>query len=365
MDFSFDLRRWAEYTSSRPTVLSLFLDARGGVSLSSLHRQVREIENLYRQDRELRENFLFAIRQVRSSLKDSVPHCRALCFFVDPSSGLFQRYALPIPVENRLVLDTSPYIMPLARLQEDWEPFALVLMDHRVAHLYLVYLARISQERELKTEFLAHQKNGGWSQGRYSRRRRNQIEGFLREVSRDLSSLLREEPVNRIILAGSAEAKRELVSFLPKDIEEKVVGLLDSEMNVNEKSLLEQALPLFFAAEEREERALLEEIRDMIAASGLAVAGMDRVVESVVAARADTVVIEKGLSVDAWKCESCEVMEAGEAEHCLLCNERVYPVDLVEEVVEYAQKTGAEIFFIDPSMNLLKDLGGIAAKLRY
>ena len=365
MDFSFDLRKWSEFNSTTPTVLTVYLDTHHKADLKFLHRKGKEIESLYHDDREIRENFLKALRQVRKYCKEEdLPH-QGMCFFVDPSQKLFHTYELPRDVGDLVILDTSPYIRPLAQLKEDWEPFGLVMMDHGQAHLYLIYLSHVQDEKELKTQLLAHQKNGGWSQGRYSRRRKNRIADFLREVSKDLSGLLRKERVNRIILAGSAEAKKQLVEYLPQDLQRKVVGFLDLTMDTDEKTLFEKSFPIFFAAEKIEENKMVLDLRDQIASQGLGVAGVEAVAQAVVAGRVEKVLVHADLKPKGWKCERCDVMEEGEAETCILCDERVFPVDLVEEIVEYAQKTDAEVIFFREGHPILEGMGGIGAFLRF
>lgn len=366
MQFKFELREWAEFTSLTPTVLTVYLDTQQGPDIKFLARKGREIRELYREDRDIRENFLKALRETREFLKNkkNIP-AHGLAIIADPSQDVFKTYKLPRPVGNLVVLDTSPYIRPLAQLKEDWEPFGLVLMDNSHAQLYLVNQSQITDSKTLKTDILGKQKKGGWSQARYSRRRTNQIEEFLRQVARELAPLLREEHVKRIILAGSADNKRKLVDFLPLNLQKKVVGFLDLSMDTDENTLLRKVFPLFFDAEKIEEDKMILEVRDRIACNGLGVAGMEGVAQAVIEGRAERVLVKADLKPEGWKCERCDIMEEGVETECVLCGKRVYPVDMVEEIVEYAHKTSAEVIFVRASNQVLEAMGNICAFLRY
>jgi len=364
--FKFDLREWAEFSSIRPTVFTVYLDTQRGLDIKFLIRKGREIRNLYRDDREIRENFLQALRQTREFFEDERNLSdQGMVIIADPLHELFKAYDLPRPAGNLAVLDTSPYIRPLVQLEEDWEPFGLVLMDNSQAHLYLVNLSQVTDKKSLKTDVLGHQKKGGWSQARYSRRRKNKIEDFLRQVAAELSPLLRKERVNRIIMAGSAEAKRQLADSLPREWQSKVVGFIDLSVDTDENTLLRKAFPVFFEAEKEEEAGMILALRDRIASRGLAVAGLEKTSQAVIEGRAERIIVKAEWKPEGWKCERCDVIEPGLESECILCGERVYPVDLVEEIVEYAQKTSAEVFFVREPNPVLDAMGNIGAFLRY
>ncbi len=366
MDFTFDLREWAEFNSLKPTVLTVYMDTRQGPDMKFLARRGREIRDLYGDDREVRENFLEALRQAREFLgEDENIKSPGVAIIVDPSNGIFTTYDLPRPVDDQLVLDTSPYIRPLARLKEDWEPFGLVLMDNSQAHLYIVNLSKITDRKSLKTDILARQKNGGWSQARYSRRRKNRIDDFMRDVARELVPLLRRERVNRIILAGSSDSKRRLMEFLPQRWRGKVVGMPDLSVDTDENTLLKKVFPVFFEAEKREEGRMILDLRDRMACCGLAVAGLEKTAQAVIEGRAERVIVKSGWKPEGWKCERCDVMEQGKERECVLCGERVYPVDMVEEIIEYAHRTSADVIFVRAKDQILEAMGNIGAFLRY
>ena len=136
-------------------------------------------------------------------------------------------------------------------------------------------------------------------------------------------------------------------------------------MDTDEKTLFEKSFPVFFAAEKIEENKMVLDLRDRIASQGLAVAGVEGVAQAVVAGRADKILVTSDLKPKGWKCERCDVMEEGEADTCILCDEEVFPVDLVEEIVEYAQKTDAEVIFLREGHPILDGMGGIGAFLRF
>ena len=90
MDFKFDLKEWAGFSSLKPTVLTVCMDTRREPDMKFLVRRGREIRDLFGDDREVRENFLKALKQVREFLEDD-DNLKApgVAIIADPSNNIF------------------------------------------------------------------------------------------------------------------------------------------------------------------------------------------------------------------------------------------------------------------------------------
>jgi len=79
---------------------------------------------------------------------------------------LFITYKLGIPVEDQMVVDTSPYIRQLARMIGDYETFGLVVLDNHRARIYVVSSGRIEDITQIARDIMKKHKKGGMSQAR-------------------------------------------------------------------------------------------------------------------------------------------------------------------------------------------------------
>jgi len=66
-------------------------------------------------------------------LKEAVPGERGRVVFVSSCEEFLEAYRLPVAPARLLVLDNSPYILPLTRLLDDHEDYGIVLMDSQAS----------------------------------------------------------------------------------------------------------------------------------------------------------------------------------------------------------------------------------------
>src|SRR5690606_38804567 len=155
--------------------------------------------------------------------------------------------SLPVPTEMHV--GPSPYIRPLAELQDEYETFALVACDNSKTRIYTVTDSKTELESTIRGDVKNHVRKGGWSQQRYERRRDNQLMHYADEVCESLESICKSESVVRVILAGSAETIRQIDERLPGSLRELVVARDAFDLNRSEDELLTQAYGQFFADE--------------------------------------------------------------------------------------------------------------------
>ena len=132
---------------------------------------------------------------------------------------------------------------------------------------------------------------------------------------------------------------------LPKDLERKVVSVLRLDIRSREdevRSAAAEALAEHVAARGRES---VERLRGQLRAGGLAVAGVREVLEALEKGRADEVWITTALA------ETVPTESRGS-------------IPLGDEIVQRALATSSRVRFAE-NPDLLADLGGIVASLRY
>ena len=74
-------------------------------------------------------------------------------------------------------------------------------------------------------------------------------------------------------------------------------------------------------------------------------------------------IIEKDYKLKVCLCEQCQILNAGPVKNCPICGGKTTESDVIEEIIEFAQRTNARIEFTDDEF--LEKLGHIGGLLRY
>ena len=274
-------------------------------------------------------------------------------------------YRLGLEVEPLVVLDTSPFLLPLARLRDDYEDYGLLLLNSQEARLFTIRSRLLEERSQSSIDLMNKHKKGGWSQMRYSRLRKGAIKSFLGEVVEDLARLEGLQNMRGLVIAGPGEAKIELMEMLSPQIKERVMGLLDVSMGVKPADLVEMGDRLALDKERSLSRERAAELRSAVLRGQLYATGADKVRDALQQGRVKSLLLLDGFLIPGWICESCQHFQEGsQPESCPRCNGRTSRVNILEELYELAQRTGAEVEFVEED-EFLRSLGGVGAILRY
>jgi len=341
---------------SRDVFVSLYLNVEN-MDKNFVDKRIKEC-NAVLKDEILRENFNKTMEWIDDYLKEGREGGqKGLIIFASYIKNIFIDYKLAIPLKNMIVVDSSPYIKPIAELMDEYVEYGLVLLNNNRARIYSIYGTRIENEKRVAEHVINKHKKGGWSQARFQRIRKEEIKHFLKKVAEDMERL---KEARYIVLAGPGEAKKWLMDYLSNDIKNKVITTIDVDM---------EAKPLGLAREKIEEERgeeIEEELHSLmneILKNGLAIGGIGNTIKSLKNGEVDLLFIKKGLKIKGWKCEKCQAFGVGEQKKCPYCGGKTTEVDVIEEMVEEAEKMDTKVEFTDNEM--ISKLGGAAGFLRY
>lgn len=279
--------------------------------------------------------------------------------FASHVNSFFKAYKPPVSVESQLVVDTSPYIKPLMQLLDEYESFGLILLDTHRARIYVVNHDKIETSKRLSKDIMNRHRKGGCSQARFQRLRRGAINAFFKEVSDAAEHLLSE--VKRVVVAGPGTAKDEFIEYLTDDLKKRVVGKID--VDFDEKDVLPAAEETVIEDKKHSVLKKLDVFKKEVLRDGLAVYGVEETVAAARNGQINFLFVLKDLKIKGWICEHCQAVEPGETRNCPYCGKPTSEVDVIEEVIEFAERTDGEIVFVDD--DTLKELGGIGGLLRF
>jgi len=318
------------------------------------------------------------------------PHGRgAHTIFV--GDGLQETISLPLDLRDRVVVDRSPYASPLSSLIDQYERYGVILADQRRARLFEVYLGVIegweeiqseptaaSLEKKQRTPTRTTAGTGGFhglDERRIERHGENVVHQHLQTVSDRALARHRLRPFDRLIIAGPRETLPLLEGHLHSYLKQKVVAREEIPLDVSKDEARKRILAVEARIEARKEHSMLDQVRDNLGSAGLGTAGLDDTLRALFFGQVRTLFVQDGLSLPGRECPEChflfqrpqdELERTPTLVECPLCKRATVRVpDVIDEAVELAIMTGAQVEHVNFARDEIAALGGMAALLRF
>ena len=223
-------------------------------------------------------------------------------------------------------------------------------------------------------------KVGGWSQARYHRHAENFHLHHAKEVVEALETVVREDQIDHVILAGDEAAVPLIEKELPKYLAEKIVDVMRLDVRAPDDEVLRETLAVLREKDAETDQAVVSHLLDEYRGGGLAITGAAETLSALERGQVDTLVL--AASPEAIASADVALGVAPTATHSGSIAEGLDAVDeaaerppeaLTEtamanqaatELVRRARLTSASIRFIEDAA-LLHDIGGVGAFLRF
>ena len=354
-------------------VISLYLDARADQHgqqnflpfvRKQLTSRIKSYENQSEEQLSLEEDFVRIVRYLESNVPPSV---QGLAIFAcSKAKDWFEVGQFDAPFErNRLFVSDRPHVYPLARLNDQYRRYAVVLADTNRAQIFVFAAGHTVEHEEVENVKTKQTKVGGWSQARYQRHQQNYHLQHAKEVVEMLERIVRDEGIEQIILAGDEAVVIPLLrEQMSKPLQEKVIDALSLNVNTPEHELLDESLTAFRKHDsltdmEKVERLLNEYRADDLGVGGvpetLAALSNGQVEELLIAAQAESIQFDEE--------EVRKVLEIYQTDERL--PEQLDQRTVADELVRRANVlSAATVTFIEDSTRLER-MGGVGALLRY
>ena len=370
------IRDLAAFTGSAAPVTSLYLDVDG-------RRFVRPRDLEPHLDGLLREARLrlssngwpkaaaVSVEADLSKIADYVrarrhrSHIRGLAIFSCSAEGLWRVVELSTPVRNRVVVNHTPYVRELEAVVARHERFAVLLADRQRARLFQFELGELVDKTELLDELPRHEDEG-------SDLSRDQVAGHtaaathrhLRRAAQVAFAVFREHGFDHLVLSAPADVLGPLERELHPYLRERIAARLTVPVAACEEEICQAALDVEADIERAREAVLVNRLRDALGSGRGAVAGLEKVLEALVARRVDTLLLSEGYEAPGWRCRACSFI-APLGPSCPVCASSMDQVDdVVEEAVEEALVQSCRVAICNGNADL-DVLGQIGALLRY
>jgi peptide chain release factor subunit 1 len=136
-----DLHSLAKIRDTKDTFLTIYFAATGRDSDQSVvASKLSVIQKALQKD--LLEAFQETLGMAKAAMSaPGIEGERGRVIFASATADFVQVYRLSVEPETLVVYDSSPFLLPLAKLKEEYEDYGLLLIDSQEARLFLVRIS--------------------------------------------------------------------------------------------------------------------------------------------------------------------------------------------------------------------------------
>lgn len=295
-------------------------------------------------------------------------------FACSGAGDFFEALQFDAPIQkNQLYVYHQPHLYTLAKLNDEYPPYAAVIADTNSARIFVFGLARtlaaetvtspkVRSRSQIGIDAAPFRSPAGWSMRRYQLHVENYHLRHSKEVVEQLDRIVREEGVEHIILAGDEVILPILREQLSPFLAAKVIKEKSLDIHIPEDELLKATLATMREHDAQTDAESVAAMIDEYRAGGLAAVGVHDVLAALANGQVDTLFLSATL--DQLHADKEDLHEALAPAAGELPPEADASVKIPDALVTRAKQTNAHVKFIeDPA--LLANVGGVASLLRY
>jgi peptide chain release factor subunit 1 len=367
------LKEIAKMRAEDAFFVSLYLNVNPMTNVKNNY--VIHVKNMFKQTSEQLDKI--TLKRVSSNLEKIEAYIMAnkrifkkgLAILSSQEKNIWREFHLSIPIKNEIVVDKTPYIKPLLDILDNYQRYAILLVDRESARLFIIHLGEIEEYTEVHSDDVpGRHKKGGWfalAEKSYERHIDYHVALHLKDVLKQLDSFLSREDVGRLIIGGSEEAVTKVKTMFPQAVADKIIGTFQAEMYAKTKEILEKAEPVLKAFERQKEAATIDDLLTKAMKNENAVIGIENVLNALQEGRIMRLIFLKEFKQSGLKCKNCGYFTVQHISTCPYCKGKIQKVNyIVELAAQKAVEQGA-IVEITADNKKLEGAGNIGAFLRF
>ncbi len=300
---------------------------------------------------------------------DLTPRTQGLALFADGGAHYYERIELPFRLVNRLVIEPSPHVRPVAHALSLLEPFVVARVSRDESSLYLLDEWGVAKEDDLVGPWLrsSDRETGEVSIKEYyaAARQDTLVDLHYKEVGNALAKLLESAGVRRVVLCAQHDIASAFRRTLPASVSAKIVAQIPFDAAATSGQMLVSAREAMEKARHDEMVDLAARIKEGLGSGGRGVSGFDDVLGALGRYQVQTLLVDRNYRPQGWRCLECTWVGLTETKRCPVCGGGTLPVsDAVGELVRLAILQNGHIE-VGENIPVLDELGGVAGVLRY
>lgn len=293
---------------------------------------------------------------------------RSFAWFVTPDGALDRRFPLQIPLSDDLVvLDDRPFISPLVEVVDRGSAAELVLVGSETIRLLRWQQGSVTEPENSTWEMSL----GDWrdyqgpaAAGQHTATHAEHFDArvdesrrrFFESVGASLATRFEAQGTDRVVIAGEGRMTRDFADCLSTWARERVIDVIDSNVNDGVPSDIGRVLePRLEAHWRQEAAAAAAATAESARGGGPAALGPDETLASLVQARVGRLFLDPG----------CDYAMADLGPQSRQAFDDRRDERIAEVAVELAIAGGARVTAVDSSVPAVAEAGGMLAQLRY
>jgi hypothetical protein len=300
---------------------------------------------------------------------DLTAKTQGLALFADGGAHYYERIELPFRLVNRLVIEPSPHVRPVAHALSLLEPFVVARVSRDESSLYLLDEWGVAKEDDLAGPWLrsSDRETGEVSIKEYyaAARQDTLVDLHFKEVGTTLAKLLETSGLRRVVLCAQHDIASAFRRTLPAAVAAKIVAEIPFDAAATLGQMLVSAREAMEKARHEEMVDLASRIKEGLGGGGRGVSGFDDVLGALGRHQVQTLLVDRNYRAPGWRCLECTWVGLTEAKRCPVCGGGTVPVaDAVGEIVRLAILQNGQVE-VGENIPVLDELGGVAGVLRY
>lgn len=291
---------------------------------------------------------------------------RGLAIFACSAEGVWNAIPLQVPVETQIYEDRYPHVFNLARIIDDYETYAVVLVDSQESRIFVVSLNEAEKAAEAEAdEEIRRFEAGGWGQMLFQRRTENVIKAHHKDMADKLGRVIKRFGVQHVIIAGNDSIKGSVRDALPKQIQDMLVDFVHLDVRSNMQSIMETIEPMIREVERAQEADDVADLETEVnSKGGLGYVGMANVATALYKGQVRMLLILQDFAAMGGECPNCGALRPGMRQTCPFDGAEMQQVDLREAFVSRAHQQNAVIQIVEAN-EFLSQHDGVGALLYY
>jgi len=366
-----EIRDLAGFKGENAPVTSLYLDVDGRRRIRA-HDYETALDRMLKPERDRQHQaghgpVCADLKRIEDHVKAGFDRSRirGVALFACSAHDFWRVVELAVPVRDRLVVNHTPYVRELEAVVARHERFAVLLADRQQARLFLFHQGELLEKLEHVDQLPRHDDDGGqMGKDQVADHTATAAQRHLRRAAQAAFGFWQEQGFDHLVLAGPEEISGELERELHPYLRERLAATLPMAVHARDDEIARAAQGVEEDVERAREAAAVDRLRQALGSGTGGVAGLDPVLDALVARRVETVLISEGFEAPGWRCPGCAWMGTL-GRRCPVCSEDMDQVsDVVEEAVEDALAQACRVRICRDNADL-DVLGRVGALLRY
>lgn len=291
-----------------------------------------------------------------------------VALFASAPLKLWREIRIAVPVPDYACVDVKPNVRLLSDLLDEYECFAVALIDRDHARFFAMRLGEIEEFASELPKTPGRHKQGGWSATRFQRHIEAHALQNFKHAAQLTADFFASQGCTRLLLAGTRDTRTQFRDQLSKTLRERIAGEFAMDLNASAYQVFEKARQIQERVEREREIAQVEELQTAARKKSLtATLGLADTLSALMEKKVYTLIAASDYRASGAACGHCGYLAAQSLAACPLCGKAMRPVEgAVDLAVRRAVELGSRVELVrGAAAAKLKKLGGIGAMLRY